>query len=79
MDSIDERTESAFEGAHANRLSGGAENRALEGAARSRKRMIENQIELKDCSMDVTVNKMMLAMEEDSSEDSSQASTSEHM
>jgi uncharacterized protein YhhL (DUF1145 family) len=71
MDSIAESSESALEEAHANRLSGSVENRVLESGARSRKRMIENEIELKDCSMEENVNKMMLAMEEDSSEDSS--------
>jgi hypothetical protein len=80
MDSIDEKTESNFEGAsRANRVSADAENKLLDCATRNRKRMIEQQVNLKDGSMEEKVNNMMLAMqsEDDKSDDSSASSASD--
>ena len=82
MDSIDERTPSTFEGSsggsQANRVSADAETKLLDSAAQNRKRMIEQQINLKESSMAEKINNMMLAMQSDSSSDDSSTSSEKY-
>jgi hypothetical protein len=68
LDSINERTESAVENFHQNRISGSAQAADLEKAAKNREAMIENSpIDLKDSSMEVKIQNMMAVMDDSSS------------
>ncbi|KAG7373154.1 7 transmembrane sweet-taste receptor of 3 GCPR domain containing protein [Nitzschia inconspicua] len=70
LDSIDERTEEAVEQYHHDRITGNAESKILESAAKNRQKMMENNpVGQKDSSMVENIQNMMAAMEDSSSDE----------